>query len=228
MWQQMHWLLLSLALLLTGSSCNALRLCMHPGCGISAADAMGTPQHHPEEGVRLAAVSRKEFACGIGVIAGLTLGTGAEVQAVVADETMAVAQTTDEWLKTVTSHRRNAAQETAALYAKDAVLWGTVSEEIRKAPDEILDYFKFFANLPNLQVSYYKPYIRVYDDFAINSGVYTFLWNDPAEPGGKKVKKARYSFTYKKDASSRNGWSIVDHHSSAIPNAPAQLKHAEG
>lgn len=54
-----------------------------------------------------------------------------------------------------------AAADTAALYAPDGVLWGTVSEQLRVSPGEILSYFQFFATLPNLRVAAYKPYVRV-------------------------------------------------------------------
>lgn len=54
-----------------------------------------------------------------------------------------------------------AAANTAALYAPDGVLWGTVSEQLRVNPSEILAYFQFFATLPNLRVAAYQPYVRV-------------------------------------------------------------------
>jgi hypothetical protein len=41
-----------------------------------------------------------------------------------------VKRATELWLKTVTSGTATAAQDTAALYAPDAILWGTLSEEV--------------------------------------------------------------------------------------------------
>lgn len=41
----------------------------------------------------------------------------------------------------MTSGAPDAPGKTAALYAPDGVLWGTVSEEVRDTPDEIYDYF---------------------------------------------------------------------------------------
>ncbi|CAM9190379.1 unnamed protein product, partial [Discosporangium mesarthrocarpum] len=52
-----------------------------------------------------------------------------------------VLATTARWRETVTSQTPNAPKETAALYSPDAILWGTVSEEVRGTPQEILDYF---------------------------------------------------------------------------------------
>lgn len=52
-----------------------------------------------------------------------------------------VEKTTIRWKDTVTSGAPDAPGKTAALYAPDGVLWGTVSEEVRDTPDEIYDYF---------------------------------------------------------------------------------------
>lgn len=53
----------------------------------------------------------------------------------------AVAATTIVWKDTVTLGTEDAPKKTAALYAPDAVLWGTVSEEVRETPEQIYDYF---------------------------------------------------------------------------------------
>jgi hypothetical protein len=117
--------------------------------------------------------------------------------------------------------RPAAAYETASLYAKDAVLWGTVSEQLRVTPAEILDYFQFFTSLQGLKVTAYQPFIRVMGDVAINDGYYVFSFVD----SGKPVEtKARYTFVYRR--SGRGNWEILDHHSSALPKAPGALKKA--
>ncbi|CAM9372851.1 unnamed protein product [Choristocarpus tenellus] len=136
-----------------------------------------------------------------------------------------VLATTDIWRDTVTSQTPNAPKATAALYAPDAVLWGTVSEEVRDTPEEILDYFEYFACLPGLSLIEYNPVaVRVYGDFATNVGTYTFAWT--GEGGEKKEKRARYSFTYRRDPNCLTGWAMVEHHSSAMPVSPPALKHA--
>jgi hypothetical protein len=57
------------------------------------------------------------------------------------------------------------------------------------------------------------------------TGYYTFTWS--GESGQPDVqKRARYSFAYRRDASKPCGWAIIDHHSSALPTAPSQLRHA--
>jgi hypothetical protein len=37
--------------------------------------------------------------------------------------------------------QEDAPERTASLYAKEAVLWGTVSEHMRSTPEDILSYF---------------------------------------------------------------------------------------
>jgi uncharacterized protein (TIGR02246 family) len=99
-----------------------------------------------------------------------------------------------------------------SLYAKDAVLWGTISPTIRATPALINDYFvNAYKKLPKLTVVFKDPHIRVFGDVALNSGYYTFNY----EKEGKMVDlPARYSFAYVK----RDGkWQIVDHHSSGMP-----------
>ena len=131
-----------------------------------------------------------------------------------------VAETTDIWLNTVTSGSEEVVDEVVSLYAEDGVLWGTVSEQVRDTPAEIRDYFQYFAKLPELSVSSYKGCIRMYDDnLAINTGYYTFTYS---KDGRTKEVPARYSFVYQKDGN--NKWEIIEHHSSALPEAPEALQ----
>ncbi len=132
-------------------------------------------------------------------------------------ERESVDSATTRWLATVTSGRPNAAEEVMKLYADDAILLGTVSEQVRDTRSEIKTYFDYFTQLQKLSVSGYRSFIRVYGDTAINSGYYTFSYESD---GHTKVVPARYTFSYRKI----NGkWLIEDHHSSAIPKAPEKL-----
>ncbi len=131
-----------------------------------------------------------------------------------------VAKTTDIWLNTVTSGSEEVVDEVVALYAEDGVLWGTVSEQVRDTPAEIRDYFEYFAKLPELSVSSYKGCVRMYEEnLAINTGYYTFTYS---KDGQTKEVPARYSFVYQKDGN--NQWEIIEHHSSALPEAPEALQ----
>jgi uncharacterized protein (TIGR02246 family) len=101
------------------------------------------------------------------------------------------------------------------LYAKDAVLWGTLSPTVRSDPAALKAYFvgafQAFAE-GHRQIG--DQLIRVYGNTAVNTGYYTFSYT---KDGETKSIPARYSFTYVKDG---NDWKIVDHHSSAVPAPP--------
>jgi uncharacterized protein (TIGR02246 family) len=124
-----------------------------------------------------------------------------------------VAAATQKWAETFVSDDPD---PILALYAKDAVLWGTLSPTRRDDPAALRDYFvKAFAALPGHKVSFGDQLIRVYGNTAVNTGYYTFSY---VKDGEGKTLPARYSFTYvKQDGKCL----IVDHHSSEMP-APAK------
>ena len=99
-----------------------------------------------------------------------------------------------------------------SLYAKDGILWGTISSKLRDNPALIKDYFvNAYKKLPKLTVEFIDPHVRVYGDTAINTGYYTFSYE---KDGEMKSLPARYSFSLVK----RDGkWLLVDHHSSGMP-----------
>jgi uncharacterized protein (TIGR02246 family) len=100
----------------------------------------------------------------------------------------------------------------SALYAKDGVLWGTLSPTVRGDPATIKAYFVgAFNALPKATVKFGDQLIRVYGNTAVNTGYYTFSY---VKDGETKSIPARYSFTYAKEG---DNWLIVDHHSSAMP-----------
>lgn len=100
-------------------------------------------------------------------------------------------------------------------YAKDAVLWGTISPTVRADPAALREYFvNAFKALPGLKVSFGEQLIRIYGDAAVNTGYYTFSF---VKDGETRSLPARYSFTYIRIG---NDWMIVDHHSSAMPKPP--------
>lgn len=103
-----------------------------------------------------------------------------------------------------------------ALYARDGVLWGTLSPTIRSGPEAIRAYFvAAYGALPQIKVSFGEQLVRVYGNTGVNSGYYTFSY---VKDGETKTLPARYSFTYVKDG---DAWMIVDHHSSGVP-APSR------
>src|SRR5882757_1343753 len=100
-------------------------------------------------------------------------------------------------------------------YSDDAVLWGTLSPEVRADRAALRDYFvTAFKVLPGLKVAFGDQLIRLYGGAAVNTGYYTFSY---VKDGETKTFPARYSFTYVKNG---ERWLIVDHHSSAMPPPP--------
>jgi len=102
-------------------------------------------------------------------------------------------------------------QKVADLYAPDAVLLPTVSNEVRRSRAEIVDYFtKFLQSKPQGVIE--DEIVDVLDaDTAVNTGVYEFTLTKD----GKAARvRARYTYVYEL----REGrWLIVNHHSSAMP-----------
>ena len=120
-----------------------------------------------------------------------------------------VSATTGKWID---AFAENNTDKVVALYAKDAVLWGTSSPTVRSDPTAIRSYFEnAFKSLPGVKISLGDQLVRVYGNTAINNTV-TF-----PKDGNITTVPARYSFTYVKDGDS---WLIADHHSSLVPAPP--------
>jgi uncharacterized protein (TIGR02246 family) len=142
----------------------------------------------------------------------LALSTGLCVQSAVAGPQEDVAAAAQNW---ATVFADNNPDTMLPLYAKDGVLWGTLSPSVRSDPAAVKAYFVgAFQALPKATVKFGDQLIRVYGNTAVNTGYYTFSYT---KDGETKSIPARYSFTYVKDG---NDWKIVDHHSSAVPQPP--------
>ena len=95
----------------------------------------------------------------------------------------------------------------SALYAENATLLPTISNQVRHNHSEIEDYFvDFLARGPRGIID--EANVRVFENIVINSGVYTFSFKD-----GSQVQ-ARYTFVYQRI---NQEWKIIEHHSSAMP-----------
>ena len=93
------------------------------------------------------------------------------------------------------------------LYDEKAILLPTVSNKVRHNHSEIEDYFRHFLSKgPRGEID--ESNVRAFGDIAINSGLYTFTFND------KSVVRARFTFVYRRRF---ENWTIVEHHSSAMP-----------
>ncbi len=103
------------------------------------------------------------------------------------------------------------ASKVASLYAENAILLPTVSNKVRHNHGEIRDYFEhFLQKKPSGNIVEHN--IRLFDDLAINSGVYHFSLHP--KDGERSFVKARYTFVYQVI---EGKWLIVEHHSSAFP-----------
>lgn len=94
-----------------------------------------------------------------------------------------------------------------SLYANNAVLVPTLSNDVRTSHAEIRDYFvEFLAKKPLAKLD--ESYVRMYGDVALNSGIYSFYFG-----GSNVATQARYSYVYHRSGS---GWLIIEHHSSLL------------
>src|SRR6516165_10362817 len=145
-------------------------------------------------------------------ISGVLLVLSLSVQTATAGPQEDVAAAGQKW---ATVFAENNPDAMLPFYAKDAVLWGTLSPTIRSDPAALKAYFVgAFQALPKATVKFGDQLIRVYGNTAVNSGYYMFSYS---KDGETKSIPARYSLTYVKDG---NDWKIVDHHSSAVPAPP--------
>lgn len=119
---------------------------------------------------------------------------------------------TAQWIG---AFNRKSVADIVALYAPDAVLFGTSSPVLRNRPELILDYFSSLPSLGDARITVGERSVQVFGDLAVSTGFYT----RSAMQDGKLVSNpARFTFVYAR----RNGrWLIVNHHSSALPEAPA-------
>jgi uncharacterized protein (TIGR02246 family) len=152
-------------------------------------------------------VIRKSLQTAIGTVLLLLLAHNAFAEERAGDAVSAqVAAATAEWISTFNT--RDAAR-ISALYAPDAILWGTVSRTIRTTPQEILEYFEeSSAKRPNLRMFLGEYHVRLYGAVAINSGYYTS--RNPVD-GQEVVIPMRFTFAYRREG---DRWVIVNHHSS--------------
>ncbi|MCB2255073.1 SgcJ/EcaC family oxidoreductase [Pseudomonas chlororaphis] len=122
----------------------------------------------------------------------------------------------DRWNAALQS---GSAKNVTSLYAADAILQPTVSNQVRTTPAQIQDYFEhFLAGKPVGQINY-REIRHLGADAAMDSGVYTFTLHDAG--GATRQVQARYTFLYERVDGQ---WKILNHHSSAMPQAQPQLQ----
>ena len=145
------------------------------------------------------------------VIARSAAAAGADLTKTAAANSAATADVeaaTGAW---ISAFNRKSTTDIVALYARDAVFFGTSSPLLRDSPELVQDYFKGLADLGNATIATGDHRVQVFGDVAISSGFYT----RSSTQNGKTVQNpARFTFVYQR----RDGkWMIVEHHSSALP-----------
>ncbi|MGW0469653.1 SgcJ/EcaC family oxidoreductase [Streptomyces coeruleorubidus] len=160
----------------------------------------------------VAALAAGTFALGAGAAGADSRGTSGKNSARMATEAQ-VLGLFDQWNAAL---QTGDPQKVADLYAKDAVLLPTVSDDVRTDRAEIVDYFEhFLRNKP--AGTKVESVVNVLDrDTVIDTGVYEFELTDH-ETGAKNTVKARYTYAYEKQADGT--WLIVNHHSSKMPES---------
>jgi len=138
----------------------------------------------------------------------LMLLAGTLPPAAFADDRSDVEAATGRWIE---AFNQRSSTGIVALYAPDAVFFGTSSPALRDRPELVREYFKGLATLGGSVISMGEHRVQLFGRLAINTGFYTRT----EMRDGKEVKSpARFSFVYEK----RGGqWLIVNHHSSALP-----------
>ena len=111
----------------------------------------------------------------------------------------------------VDAFNRKSAPDIVALYAADAVFFGTSSPLLRDSPAKVADYFASLPTLGDATITLGEHRVQLFGDVAILSGYYTRSF---VQGGQLTQNPARFTFVYAKRA---GRWQIVNHHSSALP-----------
>lgn len=122
----------------------------------------------------------------------------------------AISKAQDAWAAAIESRDIDAVL--ACYHPDHPCLWGTIAGHRRDSIEQIRTYFDQFLARDEFTVTFDRPHIRRFGQVAISSGSYSFQWR---QGGATTSVSARYSFVYEKVG---DGWLIVDHHSSAMPD----------
>lgn len=147
-------------------------------------------------------------------------------------DTAAVQDLTNSWVRAVTE--KNDPGAITRHFCSDGILWGTVSQILRNnMPVEtssdtsaITEYFKFFANIPGIEVLKTNDAIKpVTSNVFVNNALVKWNYNGLAEP-----LNARMTFIFRRNsgeeeaASEKGKFCIFQLHSSGLPALNEDLK----
>ncbi len=160
----------------------------------------------PPSEARRSAARRVRAAAGVlrRAVAALPLGLPL-TQGMAQDTNEDITALFDEWNSALQTGNP---ENVAALYEEGtAILLPTMSNRVRHNHEEIADYFvQFLAKGPVGRID--EGNVRIFGEIAINSGLYTFTFEDDSSV------QARFTFVYRWNG---QRWMIVEHHSSAMP-----------
>ena len=142
---------------------------------------------------------------------GLTACATTTAQGAARPSSQEIAGLFDQWNTAL----KGDAQGVADLYAEDAVLLPTLSDDVRSNREEIKEYFveDFLPKKPSGTIT--ESHVRIIDeDTATHSGNYTFTVID--KKGAQTKVPARFTYVYEKIGGK---WLITEHHSSVAPAA---------
>ena len=97
-------------------------------------------------------------------------------------------------------------KQVTKLYHENGILLGTFSAKERVGHELILEYFESLLKSP-VEVQIVSEHSHVFESDVVNSGLYNFITDG-------KIINARFSFAYSKND---DGWKIISHHSSVLP-----------
>jgi len=160
---------------------------------------------------------------------GSTAGNSANASSL---DTAAVQDLTNSWVQAVTE--KNDPGAITKHFCSDGILWGTVSQTLRNnMPVEtssdtsaITEYFKFFANIPGIEVLKTNDAIKpVTSNVFVNNALVKWNYHGLVEP-----LNARMTFIFRRNsgqdeaASEKGKFCIFQLHSSGLPALNEDLK----
>ena len=128
-----------------------------------------------------------------------------------------------EWLEAV---RSRDASRVLSLYGSDAFLWEDSDAEPKVGSQEIKSHFDPLLNRSKIEVKTRELRFRELGDGVVStSGIHEFVLGGAnlSQPAGRL--RARFSFVLKR--SQTGSWTIVDHHTSQLPEMQTEIVHPE-
>ncbi|MFO0389064.1 MAG: SgcJ/EcaC family oxidoreductase [Alphaproteobacteria bacterium] len=102
-------------------------------------------------------------------------------------------------------------EKVVALYDKNSTMLSAFAIEPITSHKGLTEYYKKVVNEPEISIDVTTQDVRIFDNVAVNTGLYTFHW---VQDGETMDVPSRFSFVYVlKDGK----WAIISHHSSRVP-----------